>query len=104
MQQTMDLAYLGIAEVAALFRKRSLSPVELTTALIERTQRVQDKFVPYVTLTPDIALEQARAAEAALLRGDAPSPLLGVPIAFKDIVMTKGLRTTCGSAVHEDWI
>ncbi len=104
MVQAADLAYLGIAEAGELFRRRELSPVELTQALIERTERVQDKFVPYVTLTPEIALGQARAAEAAILRGDDASPLLGVPVAIKDIVMTRGVRTTCGSALHESWV
>jgi aspartyl-tRNA(Asn)/glutamyl-tRNA(Gln) amidotransferase subunit A len=103
MQQIADLAYMGIAEATSLFKKRELSPVELTSALIERTERVQDKFVPYVTPTPDLAMQEARVAEAAYLRGDPLSPLAGIPIGYKDIVMTKGLRTTCGSAVHEQW-
>jgi aspartyl-tRNA(Asn)/glutamyl-tRNA(Gln) amidotransferase subunit A len=104
MQQTAELAYLGIAEAGELFRKRELSPVELTQALIARTEQYQDKFVPYVTPTPELALEQARAAEAALQRGDSGSPLLGIPVAFKDIIMSKGIRTTCGSALHENWV
>lgn len=104
MQRTTELAYLGIAETGALFRRRELSPVELTQALIERTESVQDRLVPYVTPTPELALEQARAAEAALLRGDDASPLLGIPVGIKDIVMTKGIRTTCGSVLHEHWV
>jgi aspartyl-tRNA(Asn)/glutamyl-tRNA(Gln) amidotransferase subunit A len=104
MLQTAELAYLGIAEAGALFRRRELSPVELTQALIERTERVNEKLVPYVTPTPELALEQARAAEAALLRGDDSSALLGIPVGIKDIVMTKGIRTTCGSALHEQWV
>jgi aspartyl-tRNA(Asn)/glutamyl-tRNA(Gln) amidotransferase subunit A len=103
MVQTADLAYLGITEAGALFRRRELSPVELTQALIERSERIQDKFVPYVTPTPEIALEQARGAEIALQRGDA-SPLLGIPVAMKDIVLTKGVRTTAGSALHAEWL
>jgi aspartyl-tRNA(Asn)/glutamyl-tRNA(Gln) amidotransferase subunit A len=99
-----DVAYLSISEVGARFRRRELSPVELVTALMERTRSVEKAIVPYVTLTPDIALQQARAAEDALMKGDASSPLIGIPIGFKDIVMTKGIRTTCGSAVYEDWV
>jgi len=104
MAQALDLAYLSISDAGALFRRRELSPVELTEALIERARPVQDSIVPYVTPTPELALQQARDAEGALLRGDAASPLLGIPIGFKDIVMTKGIRTTCGSAVHEHWV
>jgi len=57
-----------------------------------------------VTFMPEQALEEARKAEVALLRGDDGSPLLGIPVAYKDIVMTKGVRTTAGSAVHEHWL
>jgi aspartyl-tRNA(Asn)/glutamyl-tRNA(Gln) amidotransferase subunit A len=103
MPQTVDLAYLSIAEAGALFRRRELSPVELVNALLDRSERLQETLVPYVTLTPELARQQARTAESAFLQGDSASPLLGIPIAYKDIVMTKGIRTTCGSALHEDW-
>src|SRR5215831_17728520 len=99
MPQTVDLAYLSIAEAGALFRRRELSPVELVNALLDRSERLQETLVPYVTLTRELA----RTAESALLQGASTSPLLGIPIAYKDIVMTKGIRTTCGSALHEDW-
>jgi aspartyl-tRNA(Asn)/glutamyl-tRNA(Gln) amidotransferase subunit A len=104
MVQGVDVAYLGIAEAGALFRRRELSPVELASALFERAEQVQETLVPYITPTPEMALEQARAAERELLHGDAASPLLGIPVAYKDIVMTKGIRTTCGSALHEHWL
>jgi aspartyl-tRNA(Asn)/glutamyl-tRNA(Gln) amidotransferase subunit A len=102
--ESIDLAYLGIAEASELFRKRELSPVELVNALYERDGPLQNTYVPYITQTTELALKEARAAEDALLRGDSSSPLLGIPVAYKDIVMTKGIRTTCGSAVHEQWV
>src|SRR5712691_2556383 len=107
MVQATDLIYLSIAEAGALYRRKELSPVEHVRALLERAERLQDRLHTFVTLTPDLALEQARSAEAAFLSGDAErtaSPLLGIPVGIKDIVMTKGIRTTCGSAVHEDWV
>jgi aspartyl-tRNA(Asn)/glutamyl-tRNA(Gln) amidotransferase subunit A len=104
MIQTTQVTDLGIAEAGELFRKRDLSPVELVNALFERAERVQERLVPFITPTPEIALEQARKAETSLLEGHSESPLLGIPVAYKDIVMTKGVRTTCGSAVHEQWV
>jgi aspartyl-tRNA(Asn)/glutamyl-tRNA(Gln) amidotransferase subunit A len=62
MVQSVDVAYLSIAEAGALFRNRELSPVELVNALYERTERVQETLVPYITPTPELALKEARHA------------------------------------------
>lgn len=98
-----DLAYLSAAEAAALFRTRELSPVELTLAHLERINELQPALHAYITVTEEIALREARAAEAALLRGDT-RPLLGVPIAYKDLYMTDGVLSTAGSRVHETYV
>jgi aspartyl-tRNA(Asn)/glutamyl-tRNA(Gln) amidotransferase subunit A len=97
----LNLAYLTATELGARFRARELSPVELTTALLERAERLQPSLRAFVTMTPEIALAEARAAEAALLAGDA-RPLLGVPVGYKDIYFTAGIRTTAGSELHLD--
>ena len=102
MVQAVDTSYLSIAELAALYRQREVSPVEVTQHLLERAMGLQERLHAYITLTPELALAEARQAEAALLRGETASPLLGIPVAYKDIVMTKGIRTTCGSALHLD--
>src|SRR4029434_10925614 len=104
MVQAVDTSYLSIAELAALYRQRDVSPVEVTQHLLERAAGLQERLHAYITLTPELALAEARQAEAALLRGKTASPLLGIPVAYKDIVMTKGIRTTCGSALHLDWV
>src|SRR5687768_3643702 len=95
-----NLAYLTAVEAAELFRKRELSPVELTRAHLERIEQLQPTIRAYITVTDEIALREARAAEAALLRGES-GPLLGIPMAYKDIYMTAGVLTTAGSKVHE---
>jgi aspartyl-tRNA(Asn)/glutamyl-tRNA(Gln) amidotransferase subunit A len=97
-----DLAYLTAVDAGGLFRSRELSPVELVRALLERIERLQPSLKAYVTVTAESALAEARAAEAAILAGD-ERPLLGVPVAAKDIYMTAGVRTTAGSRVHEQW-
>jgi aspartyl-tRNA(Asn)/glutamyl-tRNA(Gln) amidotransferase subunit A len=104
MVQTLDVAFLGVAELAEHYRRRELSPVEVTQQLLERAERLQDSLHAFVTLTPEIALAQARVAEAAYLSDDEPAGLLGIPVAYKDIVTTNGVRTTCGSALHLDWV
>jgi aspartyl-tRNA(Asn)/glutamyl-tRNA(Gln) amidotransferase subunit A len=104
MVQALDVAYLSIAELAQLFRSHELSPVEVTEQLLARGESLQDRIHAFITPTPEIALAQARAAEAAFLKGGELSPLLGIPIGYKDIVTTKGVLTTCGSALHLDWV
>jgi aspartyl-tRNA(Asn)/glutamyl-tRNA(Gln) amidotransferase subunit A len=97
------IAFTTIRELGARYRARELSPVEVTRALLDRIQKVDPALHAFVTLTADRALADARAAEEALRRGD-PRPLLGVPVAHKDIYLTKGIRTTGGSALLADWV
>ena len=98
-----EIAYATIAELAARYRKRDLSPVEVTRALLARIEKLDPILHAFVTLTADRALADARAAEEALRHGDG-RPLLGIPVAHKDIYLTRGIRTTGGSALLADWI
>ncbi len=98
-----DIAYATIRELGTRYRKREISPVEVTRALLARIEKLDPILHAFVTLTADRALEDARAAEVALRRGD-ESPLLGIPIAHKDIYLTRGIRTTGGSALFADWV
>lgn len=97
------VAYATIAELRARYRRRELSPVEVTRTLLDRIDKLDPVLHAFVTLTADRALADARAAEAALARGD-ERPLLGVPVAHKDIYLTRGIRTTGGSALLADWV
>ena len=85
-----------VAELAAALRARKIGSVELTRALLARIDAAQGRLNAFVTIDAEGALAHASAADAALARGDAP-PLAGVPIAHKDVIMTTGLKTTCGS-------
>src|SRR5712664_1345949 len=98
-----EIAYATIAELSARYRKRDLSPVEVTQTLLARIEKLDPILHAFVTLTAERALADARAAEEALRRGDA-RPLLGIPVGHKDIYLTRGIRTTGGSALLADWI
>src|SRR6266404_9789976 len=97
------IAYATIRELSARYRKRDLSPVEVTQTLLARIEKLDPILHAFVTLTADSALAAARSAEEALRRGDA-RPLLGIPVAHKDIYLTRGIRTTGGSALLADWV
>jgi aspartyl-tRNA(Asn)/glutamyl-tRNA(Gln) amidotransferase subunit A len=97
------IAYATIRELGARYRRRELSPVEVTQALLARIAKLDPVLHAFVTVTADRALADARAAEAALGRGDS-RPLLGIPVAHKDIYCTRGIRTTGGSALLADWV
>jgi len=100
---TNDLYYLTITEAAAGLRRRDFSPVELTKACLARIEAIDGKLHSFITLTADRAFKQARAVERELHSGNDHGPLHGIPIALKDLYATKGIRTTCHSAVLENW-
>jgi aspartyl-tRNA(Asn)/glutamyl-tRNA(Gln) amidotransferase subunit A len=101
---TGDLCYLTIAEAAAGLREKKISPLELVNACLERIAAIDGKLHSFITLTADLALDQARQAEKELRQGRDRGPLHGIPVALKDLYATKGIRTTCHSAVLQDWI
>src|SRR5438067_5343413 len=94
---TDDLAYTSAAELARLIAARKMSPVEAMDAVLERVERAQPALNAFITVCDEAARAAAKAAEAAVMRGDALGPLHGVPFAVKDLVNTVGVRTTFGS-------
>ena len=105
-----DLAFASIEEVGKLFRKRKLSPVELTKLMLGRIERLNPKLNAYITVTAELALAQAQKAELELFapRGRKGhrdrGPLHGIPISLKDNICTKGIRTTAGSKILKDFV
>jgi aspartyl-tRNA(Asn)/glutamyl-tRNA(Gln) amidotransferase subunit A len=105
-----DLAFASIEEVARLYRKRKLSPVEVTRLMLTRIDQLNPKLNAYITVTAKLALAQAKKAEAELFapRGRKGhrdrGPLHGIPISLKDNIYTKGIRTTAGSKILKDFV
>ena len=97
-----DLAYLPLVDAADLLRQRKLSPVEYVQALIDRIERHDGRLSSFLRLTPELALRDARRAEAEIARGEWRGPLHGVPYALKDIVDYAGLATTAHSKILAD--
>ena len=98
-----ELAFASIEQIGKLFRKRKLSPVELTKLMLARIAGFNPKLNAYLTVTAELALAQAKKAEAELCasRGRKSrrdrGPLQGIPISLKDNIYTQDVRTTAGS-------
>ncbi len=100
---TDNLCWMPAADMAAAIRKKTLSPVEVVRALLARIERVNPALNAFVTLTAEQAMRDARAAERAVMkRGARLGPLHGVPFSTKDLVATKGIRTTFGTRLYAD--
>jgi aspartyl-tRNA(Asn)/glutamyl-tRNA(Gln) amidotransferase subunit A len=105
-----DLAFASIEEIGKLFRKRKLSPLELTKLMLARIERLNPKLNAYNTVTAEVALAQAKRAEAELFAPPGRKsyrdrgPLHGIPISLKDNIYTEGIRTTAGSKILKDFV
>jgi aspartyl-tRNA(Asn)/glutamyl-tRNA(Gln) amidotransferase subunit A len=99
-----ELVYLTIAEAAAGLRRKEFSSLEITEACLKRIAALDSKLHSFISVTADRALESARQADQELSTGVNRGPLQGIPVALKDLYMTKGLRTTCHSAVLANWV
>ena len=105
-----DLAFASMEEIARLFRKRKLSPVELTKLILARIDQLNPRLNAYITVTSDLALAQAKKAETELFapRGRKGyrdrGPLHGIPISLKDNIYTAGIRTTAGSKILKEFV
>jgi len=104
MTAKTSLCELGAVELRRLIGRKAISPVELLEQCLERIATVNPALNAMVALCEDRARAEARAAEAAVLRGEALGPLHGLPVGIKDLDDTEGLRTTYGSPIFADHV
>ncbi len=98
-----DLTVLTIDEAHQMLKNGEISSVELTRAYLERIEALDGAIQAYLTVTADLALEQALRADARRKAGE-DSPLLGIPLAYKDVLCTEGVETTCGSKILKGYV
>jgi amidase len=101
-ESTPDICFLSAVEMAGLIRAKKLSAREALAAHLKQIERVNPKVNAIVTLVPDMAKEAAAKADEQQARGAKLGPLHGLPVAHKDLVETKGIRTTYGSPLFKD--
>ncbi|OGN75919.1 MAG: aspartyl/glutamyl-tRNA amidotransferase subunit A [Chloroflexi bacterium GWB2_49_20] len=100
----MELYNLSIRKAHELLVKKQISSVELTSAVLANIHRLDPKIRAYLTVVEQRALEQARKADIRLHSRENITPLTGIPYAVKDCFSTRGIRTTCGSKILQDYI
>jgi aspartyl-tRNA(Asn)/glutamyl-tRNA(Gln) amidotransferase subunit A len=92
----------SIRQISELLRAGSVSPVELIENCLANIKKLNPRLNAFITVTGELARAQARQAEAEIRRGDWRGPLHGVPLAFKDLIDTDGVRTTAASSLFKD--
>ncbi len=97
-----DLTTLTIAQAQAGLEGGEFTSVDLTRAYLNRIEKLDGTINAYLLVTAEKALEQARAADARRANGET-GPLLGIPLAYKDVLATEGVETTCGSKILEGY-
>ncbi len=99
----IDGKQLTIHEVSQLLKSRQVSSCELTRAALEQIQKVEPQVKAIVTITEELAIKQAKQADERIARGEG-SPLNGIPALIKDVICTRGVRTTCSSEMLENFV
>jgi len=95
---------LTIHQLHDKLRRKDLSSVELTQAVLDRIAATEAKVRSYLTLCREQAMEDARKADASIASGAVSSPITGIPLALKDIFVTRGVRTTCASGILNNFV
>jgi aspartyl-tRNA(Asn)/glutamyl-tRNA(Gln) amidotransferase subunit A len=96
-----ETLYLPVSELGKRIQAKSISVVDLTKAYLDRSEKVGPKLNAYARLTPELAMEQAEAADKEVKRGHYRGPLHGIPYAAKDLLAVKGIPTTWGAKPYE---
>lgn len=98
-----ELYRLTIHEAHKLLLKGEINAVELTKSVLKRIEAVEDRVKAFITVTADLALQQAAEADRRIRAGEV-TPLTGIPMQLKDVIVTRGIRTTCGSRILENFV
>jgi aspartyl-tRNA(Asn)/glutamyl-tRNA(Gln) amidotransferase subunit A len=101
---SLDLDQATISELSPYLESKKVSPLELTKFVLAKTKKLNPVLNAYVTVTEEVALADAEAAEREIQEGRYRGPLHGVPVSIKDNIATRGIRTTAGSKILSDWI
>ena len=99
-----QLSFQSVTELGRLYRSGEVSPVDVVREMLERIERIDPAINSYLTVTRELALAQAGRAEVEIRAGNIRGPLHGIPYAAKDLLFTKGVRTTVGSKVFDKFV
>ena len=97
-----EVFWRSALDLAAAIRAKQVSPVEITEAVLARIEALNPRLNAFCLITADLALRDAREAEIAVVKGEPIGPLHGVPVSLKDVIFTRGLRTTGGSRLFAE--
>jgi len=99
-----EILFLPASELAKRIQSKALSPVDLTKAYLDRSEKIGPKLNAYAHLTPETALAEAEAADKEIKRGHYRGPLHGIPYAAKDLLAVRGVPTTWGAKPYENQV